>query len=139
MGNFAKFKQYLDEQDIYFEEGNANGILFVRMREQIENAATLLIVVDFDANETIATMRIFNVAKIDSPLKKDELLRLVNDLNDSYRFVKYIVADDGEVSIRYSIQVDESYDFSNLMFVIAITIKSLREDELKKFMKLQWA
>lgn len=139
MGNFAKFKQYLHEQDLYFEEDIADGIPFVRMREQIENAATLLIIFDFDVDETIASMRIYNVAKIDSPLKRDELLRLVNDLNDRYRFVKYIVTDNGDVSIQYSTHVNESYDFSKLILILVLTVKALREEELKKFMRLQWA
>ena len=109
------------------------------MREQIENAATLLIIFDFDVDETIATMRIYNVAKIDSPLKRDELLRLVNDLNDRYRFVKYIVTDNGDVSIQYSTHVNESYDFSKLILILFLTVKALGEEELKKFMRLQWA
>lgn len=139
MGNFAKFKQYLHDQDLHFEEDIADGIPFVHMREQIKNAATLLIIFDFDVNETIATMHIYNVAKIDSPLKRDELLRLVNDLNNRYRFVKYIVTDNGDVSIEYSTYVNESYDFSKLIFILFLTIKALEEEELKKFMRLQWA
>lgn len=139
MTNFERFKDFLRGENLNFEENTTDdGINYIRMWQEIENAGTLLIIFDFDKEEQRMTLRMFNIAKISSPLKRDELLRLVNEMNLEYNYMKFIVRDDGEVIMNYTVDVDSSYNYAKMLTIAAVTIEVIKK-EMKKFMQLQWS
>ncbi|MBR3624308.1 MAG: YbjN domain-containing protein [Selenomonadaceae bacterium] len=136
------FKLYLDNHDWTYDEGTFGDSPCVVVPFTIAETITLRIIFVFmndGTNETIITMFIPNVAKISDPSKRDELLRLVNEVNSSYKFTRYMVTDDGEVRIQYDTLVESTFDVHNLMWVFANTLRALENEELKKFMRLQWS
>lgn len=133
-----KFEEYLRDKDFIYEEDSLDdGTPFVRMRQTIENGEPLLIIIGFSDGYT--EVDIFNIATIESPLKRDELLKLVNDLNLKYRYPRFMVNDEGRVSAEMSIShKDQSlFDVAAPMHMAMFAVKAII-DEYSKFMKLRW-
>lgn len=142
MDNFDRLKNLLIDENIHFNEGRAeDDSPYVLFRQPIENAGTLTIIVGFSGrDQSKVSLAIYNIAKISSPLKRDELLRIVNQLNIKYSYIKFVADDEGEVSASYHVDIDENYDFGRLLWLIVMTCKTMiEEDAVKQFMKLQWA
>lgn len=141
MGNCSKFVQYLrDNINLCVDEKVLDdGTKFVSFEQDIDNAGSVQIVVDFGKKENSASVRIYDIAKIESPLKQDELLRLINELNVSYKFFKFAVEEDGNVYMGYDVKISDSYDFQELVTIVLSMYGILAEKCIRKFKKLQWS
>ena len=109
------------------------------MRQNIKNAGTVAVVLTFNEDQTILDVDFYGVAHIDSPLKREELLKLVNELNCTYRFPKFEVIDGGNVVVQYPFLIDENCDFDHVFFIIGSVLNIIETDAMGKFMKLQWS
>ena len=142
MNNFDRLKNLLIDENIHFNEGRADDDSpYVLFRQPIENAGTLTIIVGFSGrDQSKVSLAIYNIAKISSPLKRDELLRIINKLNKDYDYFKFFAEDNGAVSAGYDAKIDSNYDFEDLLRLVATACKVvIEEDAVKQFMKLQWA
>ncbi len=143
MRNDERFIQFLQDKEIFFEEKKGpKGERLITARQQIDGAGVLCIVFSFDSfdsNESVLHMLILGIAKIESPMKREELLRLVNDLNRSYGFIKYLVSDNGDVTISYDVSVTNSFNYEQIIEILRFVVTTLEERDMKKFMRLQWA
>ena len=142
MDNFDRLKNLLIDENIHFNEGRAeDDSPYVLFRQPIENAGTLTIIVGFSGrDQSKVSLAIYNIAKISSPLKRDELLRIINKLNKDYDYFKFFAEDNGAVSAGYDAKIDSNYDFEDLLRLVATACKVvIEEDAVKQFMKLQWA
>ena len=138
---FKEFKELIDKVGYRYEEGMA-GNPYIMIPITIANTVRLRIFFIFDevegGDKALISMKIFDVANISSPLKRDDLLRLLNDINAKYKFCRYVADNDGDVSIYYDCYADSIYALTSIVFVFSKTLEALEDEELKKFMKLQW-
>lgn len=135
-----EFRNYLRNQDFHFEEDvTEENEVFFRLRQSVKNGETLLIVFLFGENKSYLDINIFNIATIDSPLKRDDLLKLINDLNRMYRYPKFVVTDNGEVMAQAAVAIEDGlFSPRSAMLTSMLIIKAI-ETEYPKFMKLRWA
>lgn len=137
--NFEGFKRFLRNKEVYFEENTDDESRVIILRQSIANSTELTIVVDFSNNSTLVNVYVGDIAHIDSPLKREELLKLVNEMNMTYTFMKLVALDDGVVRAKISLFVHDETDYEDLFLAIIITIKNIEDEVYKKFMRLQWA
>ena len=106
-----------------------------------KNAGNVTIILTFcNEMETTLDVDFYGIACIDNPLKRDVLLKLLNELNASKRFGKFIVSDTGRVYATASFIMEENCnDFKNVMVVMSLIIRSIEDDVIGKLMKLQWS
>lgn len=137
--NKDNFRRYLVNEDVHFEdvpfEDGGHGFRFL---QTIENGPRLILGLSFNSSDDIVDIKVYNIAKIDNPLKKEFLHSLLNKLNDAYRFTKFVESE-GEVTASYSMLLLGNGDYSELIFDTLIMIYNSIKDEFPKFMKLQWA
>lgn len=138
MSNVGKFRNYLKEIDLYMEEKkNENGVFF-HTRQSFDKGGTVVVVAAFNSDETLVDIRIFGIANITDPLKKESVHKLMNQLNNDYRFAKFTEFE-GEVSINYSYYLTPSAFNPAELLEQLISLLKCAEDSYPKFMKLQWA
>ncbi|GFZ84447.1 hypothetical protein GCM10010978_25980 [Compostibacillus humi] len=137
MSNSAVFQQTLNEKNIYMERNQDEGGVFFRVHQSIKGGGNVLVVVFFSNNENIVDINIFNIARIDNPLKKEELHKLLNELNKQFRYAKFI-EDQGGIFAQDSIDVHDYFSPMLILDHVAMLINTV-EDVYPKFMKLQWA
>ena len=111
MSNFERLKNLLSDKNVNFEERHDEDRTSLIVRQNIKNAGTVAVVLTFNEDQTILDVDFYGVAHIDSPLKREELLKLVNELNCTYRFPKFEVIDGGNVVVQYPFLIDESCVF----------------------------
>lgn len=135
-----EFRNYLRNEDFYFEEDvTEENEVFFRLKQSVKNGETLLIVFLFGENKSYLDINIFNVATIDSPLKRDDLLKLINDLNAMYRYPKFIVNHNGEVMVQAAVAIEDGMFSPKSAVLTSMLIIKAIETEYAKFMKLRWA
>ena len=140
MSNVDLMRDYLDEIGYRYREGSDSdlGVNFFVSQQGIKGGQTVTIVFEFPGNEKFVSIKILDIAMIDSPLKREELLKLLNELNESYRFGRFTANDNGEVSIDWTVTTINNFDPKLIIDLCVVIVKSL-EDEYPKLMKLQWA
>ncbi|WP_157964506.1 YbjN domain-containing protein [Exiguobacterium flavidum] len=139
MSNVSTFRNYLQQQNMYMEEiQEDNGGCFFRTRQDFDNGGSVVLVVSFNENEDLIDLQAFGIANINNPLKKETVHHLINELNVTYRFTKFIEVE-GSVSAQYSYSVEQGeLDPAFLMDSLLMLFNSAK-DAYPKFMKLQWA
>lgn len=131
------FKEYLANNQIYMEENVLeDGSIFFRTEQNMDNGGSVLLVVVFTP-EDIVDFKVFNIAKLNNPLKKEAFHSLINDLNAEYRFTKFF-EDQGSITASYSMPIDKNFDPQEIFDKLIMLYRS-SEDSFSKFMKLLWA
>ena len=111
------------------------------MKQAVPNAEPLLIIFAFNDDETYVDAIVYNIAKITSVSKHDELMEVLNQLNSAYRYPKFTVDREGNVKAQYAVSCATSnYDFEDFIFPVFLLIQELTDGDIrKKFMRLMWA
>lgn len=133
-------REYLEEIDYHFHEGSNSdfGIHFFMAQQGIKGGQTVTVVVEFPDDEKFVGLKIFDIATIDSPLKREELLKLMNDFNRRYRFGKFTIDSNGSILMEWTLMTVDSFN-PKLIMELCFTMVECVEDEYPKLMKLQWA
>ena len=139
MSNADIFANYLKENDMdFFERDTAeDGSEFFRCKQTIKNGGNVGLLVCFSKDDSLVDLRIFDVAVVEDPLKKDALRKLLNELNTFYRFAKF-VENDGEVIVGYAFDIEGSRMDAGLICEQLISLYHSASDSYPKFMKLLW-
>lgn len=137
MSKATTFKNLLEQNNIYMEENHDEIGTFFRAPQALKGGGNVLVVVSFSNQESIVDISIFNIAHIENPLKKEELHKLMNELNMDYRYAKFIESDNGVIA-QYSYDVREHFNPGIVLDHIALLLNVV-DDAYPKFMKLQWA
>ena len=138
MTNFDKIKSLFIDNNVSFDEKYDENGAFLIFQENIKNAGNITIVIWINSEQTILGIAFYGVAHIDSPFKRNDLLELINELNNEYRFAKFVVDNDGDVMVKVSFMIDENFNPDKGLFMIMLTLDAI-EENIGKFMKLQWA
>jgi len=108
------------------------------MQETIKGGGNVLFGIIFNADETIVDINVWGLADITNPMKKEDLLYLLNTLNQDYRFARFI-ENEGQVSVNYSYIIDDGYFNPGKVIQHYILLLNCLENVYPKFMRLQWA
>ncbi|MDU2239952.1 MAG: YbjN domain-containing protein [Paenibacillus sp.] len=132
----SEFSQFLQRKNISMEEiHEEDGFVFFRRREAIENGGNVLLIVAF--NESSIDFRVYDIADIQNPLKKEAALQLINELNMTYRYSKFTI-NEGRIDLSYSLSKHFPADAQDL-FDILVMLLDCASDTYPKFMKVQWS
>lgn len=138
MSNVEIFRNYLQKEDLHMEEVKGEEGIFFRTRQSFDNGGTVMVLVNFNAEEDLVDLDVYGVATVKDPLKKEAALKLINQLNTDYRWAKFYEVD-GMVSIRYSYQLVKNELNPGLLLDTTVSLLNSAEASYPKFMKLQWA
>lgn len=141
MNNYDVFEKYLESDNFRMEKVRDEDCVFFRTEQRTDNGATVLLVSSFYDNSNIVEVEVYNLAKLNSPLKEDKFLYLLNELNRSSRFTKFILTPNNDIKLFYSYIAEENFTMESAKEVLDTMIMLFRsaEEAYPKFMKLQWA
>ncbi|WP_214835641.1 hypothetical protein [Exiguobacterium sp. s36] len=140
MSNVEAFRDHINELEVFMEEVKLeNGDTGFRMQETIKGGGNVLFGIIFNADETIVDINVWGLADITNPMKKEDLLYLLNTLNQDYRFARFI-ENEGQVSVNYySYIIDDGYFNPGKVIQHYVLLLNCLENVYPKFMRLQWA
>lgn len=137
--NVDAFRNLLNDKELYMEEGeNEEGNTFFRTEQKLENGGTVLLAVGFNENEEIVDIYVFNIAEIKDAYKKESTVKLINELNNEYRYSKFLLEGNGGISTNYSILFEDNFN-PNVVLRQLILALNTAEEAYPKFMKLVWS
>ncbi len=102
-----KFTKFLDEKGLryeYFERKEGRNEA-VRIGYKAENAESISVMFFFDDNERSINVKSFSIVKVPAD-KLLDIYVLLNGLNCEYRWVKFYVDDDNEVTVSGDAIID---------------------------------
>lgn len=138
METYELFERHLNQIELNMEKVVEEDCVFFRTHQTTDNGANVIIVISFYPEKNYADIEIYNIAKLANPLKEEKYLELINELNLSYRFGKFILNQDN-VQLSYSLSFDNYQEVSSEILDFAISLLRTVNDVYPKFMKLQWA
>ncbi len=139
MSNSDLMRDYFKNTEYTFNEGiDDYGCVFFCSHPIVLDAGNnITLVFQFGKDEKVLDIKIFNIATIESPLKREELLKLTNELNITYRFGKFVVNSQGDIVMEETIAAFEDFNPKEVVEVGYIMARSVNES-YEKFMKLRW-
>src|SRR5690625_5013315 len=137
MSNVQIFKNYLLDNRYNLEELQMeDGSIAFRGTESLEGGGKIIYVIIFNKEQDIVDLRIFDIAQVTNPLKKDAVLELINELNMEYRFSKFYVLD-GVINKEFSFRIEDNNLNPELLMGYLVLLFRAAETSYPKFMKLQ--
>lgn len=138
MNNFQALKDYLTEQNLRYEDGWLDdGTAYCRILHRFKSGQDVTLLFVFNPNETMLDIYLIGLVKFDNPLKREEVLILLNGLNIKYRFYKFILNDDGTVNVRAALPTLNFCPEEAVGLGVSMVVDV--ENEYQKFMRLRWA
>ena len=133
------FKSYLEQKDVnysYFqpEEDRKEAI---RVGFSGKNANDIRVLFIFDDNGTSVNVKSFEIAKSSSD-KLMDIYVLLNELNYEYRWVKFYVDSDNEVTVSGDAITDEA-NAGEELFEILVRYIQIIDEVYPRIMKVIWA
>lgn len=141
MGHINNFEEFLITKNLDYEKIDLddNNVGF-KFYQSIENGPRLLLGAVFTDEEDIVDLKIFNITTITNPLKKETYLSLINDLNESYRYTKFVIDNDAVVTSTYSMPLPNfQYDYSQTIINSLVMMFDTVKESFPKFMRIQWS
>lgn len=137
--NVSVFRMYLQEKEVYMEEGtNEDGTSFFRLEQRLKNGGSVVLAIGFDESEEIIDLYVFNVADIVDAYKRESTLKLINELNRDLRYSKFTLDDSGRVTSNYCMMFEDNFNPDVLMRQLVLALNCV-EEVYPKFMKIVWS
>ena len=138
MSMVDRFRNFLVSKDLYANEGSFdNGEVYFTWEQTMENGGRVLLVANFSPDENFVDLKVLGIAKITNPLKRENFLSLINELNSDYRFTKFYEAN-GEISATYSMYINDDHTPEEIIDTLIMIYRSCT-DNYPKFMRLVWS
>ncbi len=134
-----RIKSYLDEKEIRYDyyEASEKRDEAIRVSTRAENKESISINLFIDEDGGSMNIKSFTVAKVPEN-KLAEVFACLNALNSAYRWVKFYVDSDNEVTVAGDAIVDAATAGEEALEIIARYIKII--DEIyPRLMKVIWA
>ena len=139
MSNADVFENFTNNERLYFNRNELEdgSIVFSAMNQRLDSVdCTCDFLVFFDPEDSIVQVQIC-FTKINNPLRKDAAYKLINELNDQYRYTKFKINSD-IVSANYAfLFLDNSFSPSDVLTMMRLLTSSVVE-AYPQFMKLMW-
>jgi hypothetical protein len=132
------FTSYLDSKGVRYDyhEATSERNEYVKITFGGKNAESVSTTFFFDSNGTSINVKSFSIAKIPSNKLMDMYVSL-NELNAQYRWVKFYVDSDNEVTVSGDVIVDPSNSGTEC-YEIMIRYISIIDDVYPNIMKVIW-
>jgi len=130
------FKEYLIELGMnlkFIDDSDDSTIL--EINQNLENGINCKILVSF-SDGLISVFGVNFIGGI-NPVRKNDLLDLINILNEKYTYLKFVLLESG-ISINSFIIVNDNFNPTILMNVIKSNLEVI-EEEYSNIMKVMWA
>lgn len=88
-------------------------------------------------NDNDVAVRIFGLVSVDES-RREKVLPVLNKLNAKYRFVKFLMAEDGDINVEYDYLVADPNPAASAMELIARIVKIV-DDVYPELMRAMWA
>ncbi len=136
MNDAAKrFVDYLDDKGIKYDTDEIEENTVVKVGYNLENTTVKATIFFSDDNKHLA-MRCFNIVQV----PKDKLANILvacNEANREYRWVKFVIDDEMEVSAQIDAIIGENS--SGDVFELMYRILGIVDEVYPSFMKAIWA
>ena len=140
MGRIAEaFKAHLDEKGIkytYFEP-EENRAEAIRISFSGENTDSIAVTFFFDKDASSINVKSFSIAKIPTE-KIIDIYVVLNELNNEYRWVKFYVDDDNEVTVSGDAITDVATAGEECEEILFRYVKII-DEVYPRIMKALWA
>ena len=83
-------------------------------------------------------VRAFNVVRGVSEAKRGEVLKLINSLHAKYRYVRFVLDEDGCIDVEYDFPV-EGGNIGEASVEIFVRLAKIIDEAYPQFMKTMWA
>ena len=91
--------------DLLIDTEEQEGQSVVILPFSVENGPNYQILFISTDDQNDVAVRVFGLVHVDED-QKSKILPTLNDLNDEYRFVKFVCDSDGDVNVEYDITMD---------------------------------
>ncbi|HPN37057.1 MAG TPA: YbjN domain-containing protein [Melioribacteraceae bacterium] len=137
--SIQKFEELLAQKEIELENwsGEDDGSRYFAFEESIKNGPRIRVVAALqDKPNFVGTVYLFNYINISEEKNKEAFYELLNELNDDYTYVKFILDDEDNIMMRLHYPVLEGlYDAQTTIDFMLMATDAAKE-EYSKFMKL---
>lgn len=113
MRNIDKLENCLKSEGIRYDREilKDTGDPIISFRQTIESSS-ILVTFSFNPGDTWLEINCFGIAHFDNPLKRENLLELINDLNSTSRFACYYLTSRGDLQTYYTMAIGREGVFS---------------------------
>ena len=134
-----KVKSYLEKEDIRYEyyEPTGDRSEVIKVSFNGKNADTVRVFLFFDEEGKRVNLKSFSIAKIPSE-KLMDMYVVLNELNNEYRWVKFYVDSDNEVTVSDDAIIDPD-SVGAECFELIIRSVSIVDEVYPRLMKVLWA
>lgn len=132
-------KSYLEEKGVkydYFEAGEKNDEA-IKVTYGCDNADSVSVLVFFDESGDSVNVKSFSIAKVPGN-KLMEMYTLINELNSEYRWVKFYVDNDNEITASGDAIIGDDTAGAECLEIILRYINII-DEVYPRFMKTIWS
>ena len=133
-------KQEMDRQGMKYsvEEFDDRSILFAGFG--IDNGPSVRVQFVSTDNDNDVGIRLFGMVNNVAESKVDRMIRVINECNNQYRYVKFVLDKDRDVNIEYDIPLRSGDTTVGAEACeIFVRIMKIADDAYPKFMKVIWS
>lgn len=133
-------KQEMDRQGMKYsvEEFDDRSILFAGFG--IDNGPNVRVQFVSTDNDNDVGIRLFGMVNNVAESKVDRMIRVINECNNQYRYVKFVLDKDRDVNIEYDIPLRSGDTTVGAEACeIFVRIMKIADDAYPKFMKVIWS
>lgn len=125
------------EFDQVFERIDSEGATIFRALQEIKNGRCVVIVVIDDSVYNTVT---YTFAHMDDDSKKADMLKLLNQLNQTYKALHFFIDDENQIVGTFSYtSVAEGFNGDILLTMVVNLFKLIENEEYAKIMKVIWS
>lgn len=133
-------KQEMDRQGMKYsvEEFDDSSVLFAGFG--VDNGPNVRVQFVSQDNDNDVAVRLFGIINNVSERKVDAMIKVINECNNQYRFLKFVLDNDRDVNIEYDIPLragDASVGAEACE--IFVRIMKIADEVYPKFMKVIWS
>lgn len=106
----------------------------------INNGPTITIVVILNEQSRDACFRIFGLARIEEDSKMMSAVRLVNKLNEQYKFAKFVLDNEGAIDVNLDIPFGDCDEYMGEPLMAGVgKLVAITNNAYPEIMKLIWS
>lgn len=126
-----------DELELRYRVTKGKNSDVIRMGTTTDSGAKIEYVIFPSGRESDVSMRVYSLVKVPEN-KRSQLLRLCNDLNSKYRYVKFGIDKDMEVSVEYDFARNNG-DLAEAVMEMVVRFHKIINEAYPMFMHAIWA
>lgn len=141
--------EYKIKRDLFFNELRRMGFENTFEEVQLDNAVGFRAIQDMKngrcvigivIDDSIFSTITITFASLDNVVKREKMLDLLNELNQSYKTTKFYINDENQISAQMSyISLSENFNAEVFMASVLNMYRDIEENEYAKVMRVMWS